>query len=62
MKPILVFPAPLALETPKSVFLKPTFAVLSKKTIFIMRIAGLSGISHFGDDIRRKIYISKRIR
>jgi hypothetical protein len=43
-------------------FLKPTFAVLSKKTIFIMRIAGLRGISHFGDDIRRKIYISKRIR
>jgi hypothetical protein len=30
MKPILVFPAPKALETLKSVFLKPTGGGLSK--------------------------------
>jgi len=43
-------------------FLKAYLCCAFKKTIFIMRIAGLRGISHFGDDIRRKIYISKRIR
>jgi hypothetical protein len=43
-------------------FFKAYLRCAFKKTIFIMRIAGLRGISHFGDDIRRKIYISKRIR
>jgi hypothetical protein len=33
MKPILAFPAPQALETPKSVFLKPAVGGLSKNRL-----------------------------
>jgi hypothetical protein len=40
MKPILVCPAPSALDTPKSVFESPPLADF-QKTIFIMRIAAL---------------------
>jgi hypothetical protein len=38
MKPILVFPAPSALETPKSVFESTPTACFQKTDFFIMRI------------------------
>jgi hypothetical protein len=38
VKPVLVFPAPKAVETPKLVF-KSQSRLAFKKTIFVMRIA-----------------------
>jgi hypothetical protein len=53
--------SPFGAGNTKIGFFKAYLRCAFKKTIFII-IAGLRGISHFGDDIRRKIYISKRIR